>query len=156
MGSKDSKKNQKSGPATIQNRKASFEYHFEDTVEAGIVLVGSEVKSLFLGRANLTDAYCQVKAGELFLFNLDIEPYEFSAAFPHERRRARKLLMHRNEIDQLQRKSDQKGLALVPYKIYFKDGKAKVAVALARGKKTYDKRESIKERDEKRDLERNR
>ncbi|QYK53431.1 MAG: SsrA-binding protein SmpB [Fimbriimonadaceae bacterium] len=154
MGAKNSKAGEKKGPATIQNRKASFDYHFEDTVEAGIVLIGSEVKSLFLGRANLTDAYCIVKDDELWLHNLDIEPYEFAHKFGHERRRTRKLLMHRKEIDQLRRKSEEKGLALVPYKIYFKDGKAKVGIALGRGKKTYDKRETIKARDEKRELER--
>lgn len=151
---KNSKKDQKTGPATIQNRKASFEYHFEDTFEAGIVLVGSEVKSLYLGRANLTDAYCQVKNDELFIFNLDIEPYAFSSNFQPERRRTRKLLMHKTEIANLERKSEQKGLTIVPYKIYFKGGKAKLAIALARGKKNYDKRETIKARDERRDLER--
>lgn len=156
MGAKNSKKEQNKGPATIQNRKASFDYHFEETFEAGIVLVGSEVKAIYNGRANLTDAYCQVKEDELYIFNLDIEPYEFTAAFQPDRRRSRKLLMHRAEIFQLQKKSEQKGLALVPFKIYFKNGKAKVAIALARGKKNYDKRESIKAKDEKRDLDRDR
>lgn len=156
MGAKNSKKKENKGPATIQNRKASFEYHFEETFEAGVVLVGSEVKSLFLGRANLTDAYCQVKNNELFIFNFDIEPYEFSTAFQPDRRRPRKLLMHRNEIGQLQRKSEQKGLSIIPFKIYFKNGKAKIAIALGRGKKLYDKREAIKSRDEKRDLDRDR
>jgi len=156
MGSKNSKKDKKTGPATIQNRKASFEYHFEDTFEAGIVLVGSEVKSLYLGRANLTDAYCQVKNGELFLYSLDIEPYEYSSAFQHERRKTRKLLMHKSEIENLERKFEQKGLAIIPFKVYFKGGKVKVAIALARGKKMFDKRETIKARDEQRDLDRER
>ncbi len=138
------------GPATIQNRKASFDYHFEETHEAGIVLQGSEVKSLFLGRASLTDAYCRVVNGELWLFSFDIEPYAFTTSYRPERRRDRKLLMHKKEIEQLRRKSEEKGLALVPFKVYFKEGKAKVAVALARGKKMYDKRESIKEKDERR------
>lgn len=154
MGAKNSKAGEKKGPATIQNRKASFDYHFEDTVEAGIVLIGSEVKSLFLGKANLTDAYCQVKDNELWLHSLDIEPYEFANKFGHERRRTRKLLMHRKEIEQLRRKTEEKGLTLVPYKLYFKDGKVKVAIALGRGKKSYDKRDTIKARDERRDLER--
>lgn len=154
MAGNNSKSKEKKGPATIQNRKASFEYHFEDTYEAGIVLIGSEVKSLFLGRANLTDAYCQVKNGEMWLLNLDIEPYEYAGAFGHDRRRVRKLLMHRAEIEQIRRKSEEKGFALIPFKIYFKDGKAKVAIALARGKKAHDKRESIRERDERRELER--
>jgi SsrA-binding protein len=153
---KNSKDKQKSGPATIQNRKAAFEYHFEDTYEAGIALQGSEVKSLFLGRANLTDAYCQVKEGEIYLLSLDIEPYEFANAFGHDRRRTRKLLMHKKEIELLRRKSEEKGLTIIPFKIYFKDGKAKVAIALARGKKTYDKRDTIKARDEQRDLDRGR
>ena len=138
------------GPATIQNRKASFDYHFEETHEAGIVLQGSEVKSLFLGRANLTDAYCRVVSGELWLFNLDIEPYKFTTSYRPDQRRERKLLMHKKEIEQMRRKAEEKGFALVPFKIYFKEGKAKVAIAVARGKKMYDKRESIKEKDERR------
>ncbi|MCA0361769.1 MAG: SsrA-binding protein SmpB [Armatimonadetes bacterium] len=154
MAGKNSKDSGKKGPATIQNRKAGFDYHFEEVHEAGIALVGSEVKSLFLGRANLTDAYCQVSSGELWLFNLDIEPYEFANAFGHERRRKRKLLMHKKEIEQLRRKTEEKGFSLIPAKIYFKEGKCKVSVAVARGKKQYDKRESIKERDEKRAMDR--
>jgi len=144
------------GPATISNRKASFEYEFVDTYEAGIVLVGSEVKSLFLGRANLTDAYCQVVNNELWLFNLDIEPYAHTVHFAQARRRERKLLMHRKEINLIQRRSQEKGLAIVPHRIYFKNGKVKVAIALARGKKQYDKRESIKEKDQRREMERGR
>lgn len=154
MASKKQKQADK-GPATIQNRKASFDYHFEETLEAGIVLQGSEVKSVFRGRANLTDAYCRVKNDELWLMNLDIEPYEFTSAFQPERRRDRKLLMHRHEIDKLQKASDEKGMSLVPYKLYFHNGKVKVAIAIARGKKTYDKRESIKEKDQKREQLRN-
>lgn len=149
-------KEEPKGPATIQNRKASYEYEFVDTFEAGIVLVGSEVKSLFAGKANLTDAYCQVVKGELWIFNLDIEPYSHSSHYRQERRRDRKLLMHRREIDQLERKFMEKGLALIPYKVYFKGGKAKVGIALGRGKKQYDKRESIKEKDQRRDMDRGR
>ena len=113
-----------------------------------------ENDSLYLGRANLTDAYCAVKDGEMWLFNLDIEPYTFTTAFQPNRRRDRKLLMHKKEIEALRRKSEEKGLALIPSKIYFKSGRAKIAIAVARGKKLYDKRETIKEKDQRRDLER--
>src|SRR5437016_2414250 len=94
-------------PASIQNRRARYDYHFLETFEAGIALAGSEVKSLYLGRAHLTDAYCKVVDGELFLANLDIEPYEKAAHFQPERRRDRKLLMHRKEIDTIERKSQE-------------------------------------------------
>ncbi|MBS1707541.1 MAG: SsrA-binding protein SmpB [Armatimonadetes bacterium] len=154
MAAKAKKADGPRGPATISNRKAGFDYHFVDNVEAGIVLLGSEVKSLFLGRANLTDAFCRVVDNELWLFSLDIEPYDKAARFGHERRRDRKLLMHRKEIDTLARKAQEKGLALIPTKIYFKDGKAKVNVALAQGKKDYDKRDSIKEKDQRRAAQR--
>lgn len=130
-------------PAMIQNRRARFDYHFIETYEAGVVLAGSEVKSLYLGRAHLTDAYCRIQGGELFLMNLDIEPYEKAAHFQPDRRRDRKLLMHRKEIDTLDRKSQEKGLAIIPSRIYFKNGRVKVEVALARGKAQYDKRDKI-------------
>lgn len=142
-------------PASIQNRKARFNYHIEDTEEAGLVLLGTEVKSLYLGRANLTDAYCRVLNGELWLFNLDIEPYDKASIAQHERRRDRKLLMHRRQINVLERKSLEKGLALIPLHIYFNDrGRAKVQIGLARGKANYDKRDSIKERETRREVER--
>ncbi|MBX3110838.1 MAG: SsrA-binding protein SmpB [Fimbriimonadaceae bacterium] len=150
MAAKVAKADGPRGPATISNRKAGFDYHFVDNVEAGLVLVGSEVKSLFLGRANLTDAFCRVLDGEMWLLNLDIEPYDKASRFGHERRRDRKLLLHRKEIDVLARKVQEKGLSLIPTKIYFKDGKAKVNIALAQGKKDYDKRDSIKEKDQRR------
>lgn len=157
MSGKNAKKKKeggKTGPATIQNRRASFEYHFEETIEAGMVLEGSEAKSLFLGRAHLTDAYCMVKNEELWLCQLDIEPYEYSKHFQPERRRDRKLLVHRKEIDHLQRQTEVKGLTLVPTKVYFKNGRAKVLIAVARGKKLFDKRESEKEKAQKRDFDR--
>lgn len=141
-------------PATITNSRARFDYAFEETYEAGIALVGSEVKSLYLGRANLTDAYCRVDAGELVLYNLDIEPYEKTTHFQHERRRNRKLLMHRREIDTIERKSLEKGFTLIPAKLYFKNGRVKVLVALARGKSQYDKRAKIAKDDERRERER--
>ena len=144
----------RSGPATISNRRAGFDYHFESDIEAGIVLVGSEVKSLYLGRANLTDAFCRVVDGEIWLMSMDIEPYAQASHFGHERRRDRKLLMHRREIDVLKRKTLEKGLALVPTKVYFVKGKVKVRVALARGKQSHDKRDSIKEKDMDRQIRR--
>lgn len=155
MAKAKSKVEQK-GPATIHNRKASFEYEFVDTYEAGVVLVGSEVKSIFLGKANLTDAYCQVVGRELWLFNFDIEPYSHTVHFAQARRRERKLLMHRKEIDTIARKTQEKGLALIPFRVYFKGGKVKVEIALARGKKQYDKRDSIKEKDQRREMDRTR
>ncbi len=141
-------------PATTHNRKARFDYHITDTVESGMVLVGSEVKSLYLGRANLTDAYCRVVNGEMWLFNLDIEPYEKTSAFQHERRRDRKLLLHRKEIDTLERKSLEKGFSLIPTSIYFKKGRAKIEIGLGRGKANYDKRHSIAEKDTRKEVER--
>lgn len=107
------KKNE--GPRSIQNRRARFDYHIEDTLEAGIELVGSEVKSIFLGRANLTDAYCKVIKGQMFLINLDVDPYDKGvAAYLPDRRRDRKLLLHRKEINTLERKAQEKGFSLLP------------------------------------------
>ena len=125
------------------NRKARHDYELLDSYEAGIALQGSEVKSVFLGRVNMTDAFCQVLKGEIWLQNLDIEPYAHSSVFQPERRRDRKLLLHRKEIDMIQRKSQEKGLTIVPSKIYFKNGRVKVEIALARGRRQYDKRDKI-------------
>jgi SsrA-binding protein len=141
-------------PASIQNRRARYDYHFIETYEAGIALAGSEVKSLYLGRAHLTDAYCKVSGGELFLVNLDVEPYEKATHFQPERRRERKLLMHRREINSLERKSLEKGLSLIPSRIYFKGGKVKVEIALAKGKAQYDKREKVSKEEVRREVER--
>lgn len=136
------------GPATILNRKASFDYHIEDTYEAGVVLVGSEVKSIYLGRANLTDAYCRVVKDEMWLFQFDVEPYTHSFNYLPDRRRDRKLLLKRKEIDVLERKSQEKGLALIPLRVYFTDkGRVKVLIGLGRGKKNYDKRDAIAKRE---------
>src|SRR5688572_25940382 len=151
--SKASEKEQE-GPRVLQNRRARYDYEIVDTSEAGIALVGSEVKSLWLGRANIADAYCQVQNGELWLINMDVEPYEHSSHFQHERRRDRKLLMHRKEIDTLARKSQEKGLALVPTRVYFKNGRVKVEVGLGRGKRAYDKRDQIAKDDARREVER--
>lgn len=136
-------KSEKKEPRQIANRRARFDYEIMDTYEAGIMLVGSEVKSVFLGRAHLADAYCRIDKGELFLVNMDIEPYEHSSSDAHERRRDRKLLLHRREIDQLDKRAREKGYAIVPLKAYFNHGKVKLEVALARGKAQYDKRAKL-------------
>jgi SsrA-binding protein len=148
------KKNE--GPRSIQNRRARFDYHIEDTYEAGIELAGSEVKSIFLGRANLTDAYCRVINGQLFLLNLDVDPYEKGvAAFLPDRRRDRRLLMHRKEINTLERKAQEKGFTLIPLSLYCNArGKVKVQIGLGKGKAQYDKREKIAKDDERRELDR--
>ena len=136
------------------NRKARFEYHILDTWETGIVLVGTEVKSLRDGKANLKDSYANVKNGELFLYHTHISPYSHGNLNNHDPLRIRKLLMHKKEIKKLIGKVDEKGLTLVPLKLYFKNGKAKIQLALAKGKKVYDKRQSIAKRDSERDLKR--
>lgn len=152
MAPKGNKKDAKSVPASVMNRRARFDYEFVSTYEAGIVLVGAEVKNVFAGKVNMSDAYCKVENGELWLVNLDIEPYKHATSAVPDRRRDRKLLLHRREIDVISRKSFEKGLTIVPYRIYFKNGKAKVEIALARGKRQYDKRRSIKEKDERREM----
>ncbi|RYG23960.1 SsrA-binding protein SmpB [bacterium] len=142
-------------PASIQNRKARFDYAISDEVEAGIALQGSEVKSIYLGKAHLNDAYCRVVNGEMYLLNMDVEPYEQASVFAHERRRDRKLLMHRREIDQLHRKVMEKGFTLIPLGVYFNDkGRVKVKVGLGRGKANYDKRDSIAKDDARREADR--
>jgi SsrA-binding protein len=137
-----------------QNRKAFHDYSIEETVEAGIQLAGTEVKSLRAGKANLQDSYVLIKDGEVFLFNCHISPYSHGNIMNHEPLRTRKLLLHRKEIERIRGKALQKGYTLVPLKIYFKGSYAKVEVGLAKGKKVYEKRESIKEREAKRTIER--
>ena len=151
---KSKTKQEPTGPKTIQNRKARFEYQILDEFEAGIVLVGSEVKSLYNGRGNLTDAYCRIINEEMFLVQLDIEPYTHTTTFQHERRRDRKLLMHKREIQVIERKSLEKGYSIVPLEVYFKKGKVKVKIFLGRGKALYDKRESLMKKDTKREMDR--
>jgi SsrA-binding protein len=141
-------KGKPSGPAVIENRRARYDYEVSSSQEAGIVLLGSEVKSLFAGRASLADAFCRILGNELWLLNMDIEPYANAGNWKPERRRDRKLLMHRREIEQLRKQSEDKGFALIPTRVYFKERKAKVQVSVARGRKTHDKRESIKSKDE--------
>jgi len=138
-----------------QNKKAYHDYFIDETIEAGIVLVGTEVKSLRLGMANLKDSYARVKDSELFLVNTHISPYKQADRFTQpEPDRTRKLLLHQQEISKLIGKTKEKGYTLVPTKIYFKNGRAKVEIALAKGKKLFDKREAIKKKTVEREMER--
>jgi SsrA-binding protein len=138
-----------------KNKKAYHDYHIDQILEAGIVLSGPEVKSLRAGKVNLRDGYAQLKDGEVFLYNVHISPYSFTTHTNQEPLRVRKLLLHRREIRKLIGKLHEKGIALIPLKIYFIDnGKAKVELALARGKKLYDKRAALKEKDSNREMER--
>lgn len=136
------------------NRKAYHDYFIDETIEAGIALLGSEVKALREGRANLTDSYVQVRDGQAYLVGCHISPYSHGGAFNHEALRERKLLLHKKEILRLHGKIKEKGFALIGLKIYFSKGRAKIALGLARGKKLYDKREAIKKRADDRDIER--
>lgn len=137
-----------------RNKRARHEYQILDSWEAGIVLTGTEVKALRDGKANLADAYGVVKDGEVFLLNLHISPYERGNQFNHEPTRTRKLLLHKREIRKLIGAVERQGLTLVPLELYFKGGRAKVALALGKGKKLHDKREDQKKRDDERDMAR--
>jgi SsrA-binding protein len=137
-----------------QNRKAFHDYAVEETVEAGMVLTGTEVKSLRDGKANLKDSYVIIKDEEVFLLNCHISPYSHGNIMNHDPLRTRKLLLHRKEITRLQGKAAQKGYSLIPLKIYFKDGRAKVEVGLAKGKRQYEKRETIRKKEADREIER--
>jgi SsrA-binding protein len=134
-----------------ENRKAFHDYHILETYEAGIVLLGTEVKSIREGRVNLRDSFARVERGEVFLYNVNISPYSHRGYADHEPLRQRKLLMHRDEIRKLIGKTVEKGMTLVPLRMYFKAGRVKVAVGLAKGKKDYDKRETIKRRETERE-----
>ena len=136
------------------NRKAYRDYHLQDSVEAGIALTGTEIKSIRTGRVNLRDAYVRPEGGELWLLNAHIARYEAGSYLSHEPTRPRKLLLHRKQIDSLTSKVQEKGLTLVPIKLYIKGSIAKVAVALAKGRKLYDKRESIIRREVEREISR--
>lgn len=136
------------------NRKARHNYHIEESVEAGIVLTGSEIKSIRAGRVSLGDAYVRPEGGELWLQNAHIARYDASSYMSHEPTRPRKLLLHRKEITALTSTVTEKGLTLIPLRLYIKDGLAKLEVAVARGKKLYDKRESIMRRETERQMER--
>jgi SsrA-binding protein len=137
-----------------QNRKARYDYHAIDTWEAGIALEGTEVKSLRNGKANLVDSYARVDGNEVFIHNLHIGEYDQGNQFNHEPMRKRKLLLHRHEINRLRGRVEEKGLTLIPLKLYFKRGRAKVEIALAKGKREYDRRQDIAQRDARRDMER--
>jgi SsrA-binding protein len=136
------------------NRKALHEYTIEDTYEAGIALTGTEIKSVRAGRVNLRDGYVQIRNEEAWLLNVHISPYDFGNRENHEPRRERKLLLHRHEIRRLYSKVAERGWTIVPLRVYLKEGRAKVEIALARGKRLYDKRDAVAERDMDRDLRR--
>jgi SsrA-binding protein len=136
------------------NRKARHQYHFHDTYEAGLVLLGSEIKSIRAGRVSLQEGFVLFEGGEAWLVNVHIAQYDPASKQNHDPKRRRKLLLHRREIDRLQSHAQEKGYTVVPTKLYLKDGRAKVEIALARGKKLYDKRQTIAKRDAKRQVER--
>ena len=137
-----------------RNRRARHDYAIEDVLEAGLVLTGTEVKSLRAGRATLTDGFGQITDGEVWLHGVHIPPYIGGTWTNHEPRRIRKLLLHRKEIDRLARSTSEGGLTLIPLSLYFFDGKAKIELALARGKRTYDKRHELARRDAAREVDR--
>jgi SsrA-binding protein len=139
----------------IVNRKARFDYEVLEEIEAGIVLTGTEIKSIRDGKANIKDCYGVIRNGEVYLLNMHISHYEQGNIFNHDETRTRKLLLHKKEILKLNNSIQLQGLTLIPLKVYFKKNKAKILLGLCRGKKNYDKRESIKERDIKRDLQKN-
>jgi SsrA-binding protein len=141
-------------PDIATNRQARFRYSFLETWEAGLVLTGTEVKSLREGKAQIKDGYASVRGGEVWLHNVHIPPYAPASRANHEPERSRKLLMHRREIERLIGKTREKGLTLVPTRLYFRNGRVKVEIALAKGKDVGDKRQSIKEREMKREMER--
>lgn len=150
----DSERDRNARKSIAYNRKARHEYEIEDTYDAGLVLVGTEVKSLRAGRVNLQDAFCRIEQGEAWLYNMHITPYEMGNRWNVEPRRRRKLLLHGWQIQELWAETEQKGLTIVPLSLYFQRGFAKMEIALARGKKLYDKRESIAERDQEREARR--
>jgi SsrA-binding protein len=137
-----------------QNRKAYHDYHIDEAVESGIALLGTEVKSLREGKANLKDSYVIIKGGEVFLLNCHISPYSHGNIMNHDPLRTRKLLLHKKEISRLAGKVVAKGYTLIPLKLYFKDSFAKVEIGLAKGKKLFEKRDTIKEREARREIER--
>lgn len=142
------------GAPTVTNRQARFRYQIEETFEAGVQLLGTEVKSIRAGNANLTDSYVRFRGMEAFLVGCHIGPYEGASQFNHEPRRARKLLMHRRELDRLAGKVRERGLTVVCTKLYFKNGRVKAQVGLARGKKSHDKRAALRERQVRKEMDR--
>ncbi len=146
--------NDKDANVIAQNKRARHDYFIEETFEAGIVLKGTEIKSIRAGRMNLKDSFARVSNGEAYLHNAHISEYEQGNRYNHDPVRARKLLLHKKEISQLIGQTQQKGYSLVPLKVYLKNGFAKVLIGLAKGKKNYDKRETLKRKDAKREVER--
>ncbi|WP_054787037.1 SsrA-binding protein SmpB [Gracilibacillus dipsosauri] len=142
------------GRVIAQNRKAGHDFFIEDTYEAGIVLQGTEIKAIRAGQVNLKDSFATIRNGEVYLNNMHISPYEQGNRYNHEPTRARKLLLHRKQIDKLIGETKQVGYSLVPLKVYIKNGFAKVLVGLGKGKKKYDKREDLKQKQAKRDMDR--
>ena len=143
----DKSEREKAQSYIAENRKAAHDYHLLETFEAGLVLLGTEVKAIREGRVNLRDSFARVEEGEVFIYNMNISPYSHRGYADHEPLRRRKLLLHRDEIRKLIGKTVEKGMTLVPVRLYFKNGRVKVAVSLAKGKKEYDKRETIKRRE---------
>ncbi len=137
----------------IYNRKARYDYIVEEEIEAGIVLTGTEIKSIRLGHMNIKDSYAIIRNEEIYLLNTHISSYEKGNIFNHEENRTRKLLMHKKQIKKLQNKINLEGYTLIPLKVYFVKGRVKILIGLCKGKKNYDKREAIKERDLKREVE---
>lgn len=142
------------GKVLAQNKKATHDYFIEETYEAGIVLQGTEIKSIRAGRVNLRDSFARVEKGEVFVYGMHISPYEQGNRYNHDPLRPRKILLHKKEIDRLAGVTKEKGYALIPLKIYIKNGYAKVLLGVARGKKNYDKRESLKRKEAAREIER--
>ncbi|PAQ13684.1 SsrA-binding protein [Bacillaceae bacterium SAOS 7] len=142
------------GKVLAQNKKARHDYFIEETYEAGIVLQGTEIKSIRNGRVNLKDAFARIQQGEVFIHNMHISPYEQGNRYNHEPLRTRKLLLHRKQIDKLIGETKEAGYSIVPLKMYLKDGYAKVLIGLGKGKKKYDKREDLKKKEAKRDIDR--
>ncbi|MCM3708188.1 MULTISPECIES: SsrA-binding protein SmpB [Bacillaceae] len=142
------------GKMVAQNKKAYHDYAIEETYEAGIVLQGTEIKSIRAGKVNLKDSYARIQNNELFLFGMHVSPYEQGNRYNHDPLRTRKLLLHRKEISKLIGESKEVGYSIVPLKMYLKNGYAKVLIGLARGKKKYDKREDLKKKEAKREVER--
>lgn len=145
----------KKSPVNIRNKKASFEYYFVDVLTAGIVLTGTEIKSIRMGKASLVDAYCYIHNGEIWVKGMNVSPYFYGSYSNHESKRERKLLLNRREINRLEEASKTPGYTIVPILIFIDDkGRAKVDVALARGKKLYDKRQTMKEKEDRREMDR--
>lgn len=142
------------GKLIAQNRKARHDYFVEDTYEAGVVLQGTEIKSIRAGRVNLKDSFARIQHGEVYLYNMHVSPYEQGNRYNHDPLRTRKLLLHRKQINKLIGDTKEQGYSLIPLKLYVKNGYAKILIGLAKGKKKYDKREDLKKKEAKRDIER--